>query len=173
MTQRTLAHIGRYLTGIGLITAPSLIGSPVVGDWKTIDDGTGREKALVRIEEVGGELRGRIIKLLDPADLQRPGTCDKCEGELRGAPVVGLAILSGMKPAGDGEWDSGHVLDPESGKTYRCRLRLSDDGQSLNVRGFIGISLFGRSQTWRKDTSRGTTVPLEPHRRDSETAVAR
>jgi uncharacterized protein (DUF2147 family) len=54
-----------------------------------------------------------------------------------------------MRPSGEG-WEGGSVLDPKNGKTYRCKLTLSPDGQSLTVRGYLGISLLGRSQTWKR-----------------------
>jgi len=73
--------------------------------------------------------------------------CAKCSDERRDQPVVGMEILRHLRPDGD-EWSGGEILDPENGKTYRAKLKLADGGQTLVVRGYIGISLFGRSQTW-------------------------
>ena len=61
--------------------------------------------------------------------------------------IVGMEILRNMKPDGD-EWTGGEILDPETGKTYKAKMKLADDGKNLVVRGYIGFSLFGRSQTW-------------------------
>ncbi len=118
-----------------------------VGLWKTIDDGTGNPRSHVRIEEVNGELQGKVEKIFpfpgdDPENL-----CDKCKGERKDKPVVGMTILWGLKDDG-GVWKGGQILDPDNGKIYRCKMTLSDDGQALDVRGFIGISLIGRTQTW-------------------------
>ena len=62
-----------------------------------------------------------------------------------------MEILWGMKKKKDDEWKGGEILDPKNGKTYSCRLRLKDDGKKLEVRGYIGFSLFGRSQMWLRE----------------------
>jgi uncharacterized protein (DUF2147 family) len=76
--------------------------------------------------------------------------CDQCEGELRNRPVVGMTILRGLRGAG-GEYDSGTILDPDEGRTYRCSARLLDGGRRLELRGYVGISLFGRTQIWARE----------------------
>jgi len=118
-----------------------------VGLWKTIDDDGKTAKSLVRITEQGGALVGSIDKLLDPKD---PGDakCDKCKDDRKDQPVVGLQIIRGVKAEGDGVWGGGEILDPNDGKTYRTRLKPVDGGKKLEVRGYIGAPLFGRSQTW-------------------------
>jgi len=118
-----------------------------VGLWKTIDDDGKTAKSLVRISEQGGALVGSIDKLLDPKD---PGDarCDKCTDDRKNQPVVGLQIIRGVKAEPDGVWGSGEILDPNNGKTYRTRLKPLDGGKKLEVRGYIGAPLFGRSQTW-------------------------
>ncbi len=118
-----------------------------VGLWKTIDDATGKPRSHVRIEEINGELQGAVEKIFpfpgdDPENL-----CDKCKGERKDKPVVGMTILWGLKDEG-GVWKGGEILDPDNGKTYRCKMTLSEDGRELDVRGYIGISLIGRTQTW-------------------------
>jgi uncharacterized protein (DUF2147 family) len=118
-----------------------------VGLWKTIDDDGKTAKSLVRISEQGGTLVGSIDKLLDPKD---PGDskCDKCSDDRKDKPVVGLQIIRGVKADGDGVWGHGEILDPNNGKTYRTRLKPVDGGKKLEVRGYIGAPLFGRTQTW-------------------------
>ncbi len=118
-----------------------------VGLWKTIDDATGKARSHVRIEEINGELQGAVEKIFpfpgdDPENL-----CDKCKGERKNKPVVGMTILWGLKDEG-GVWKGGEILDPDNGKTYRCKMTVSEDGRELDVRGYIGISLIGRTQTW-------------------------
>ena len=121
-----------------------------VGVWRTIDDKTGKEKSLVRITEVRGELRGTIERLFrEPGEDPNPN-CDKCPGEKKGKPVIGMTILTGLKRSGDG-YAGGEILDPASGKTYRCKMWTSDGGKKLNVRGFIGVSLLGRTQVWVRE----------------------
>lgn len=117
------------------------------GLWKNIDDATGKPRALIRITESAGTLQGKIEKVFPaPGESQNP-TCEKCEGENKDAPIVGLVILSGLKKDGDA-YAGGQILDPDNGKVYRSKLQLIDGGKKLSVRGYIGMPLLGRSQTW-------------------------
>jgi uncharacterized protein (DUF2147 family) len=118
-----------------------------VGLWKTIDDDGKTAKSLVRISEQGGALVGNIEKLLDPKD-PTDAKCEKCTDDRKNQPVLGLQIIRGVKADGDGVWGQGEILDPNNGKTYRTRLKPVDGGKKLEVRGYIGAPLFGRTQTW-------------------------
>ncbi|MFT7721594.1 MAG: DUF2147 domain-containing protein [Roseateles sp.] len=118
-----------------------------VGVWKTIDDDGKTEKSLVRISEQGGVLVGSIDKLLDPK-AAADGRCDACTDDRKDKPVLGLQIIRGVKAEGDGVWGGGEILDPKNGKTYKTRLKPVDGGKRLEVRGYIGAPLFGRTQTW-------------------------
>lgn len=137
---------------------PSASASPVaaapsaVGHWKTIDDKTGNPKSIVEIYQDGDQLKGVIRELINPS---KPNpTCDECKGDKKGAPIVGLEIISGVKEVEAGqEWGHGEILDPQNGKTYSCKLKLKDKGEKLEVRGFIGFSLLGRSQIWERVTT--------------------
>jgi uncharacterized protein (DUF2147 family) len=120
-----------------------------VGTWKTVDDATKTEKSLVRIAESGGVLTGKIEKLLDPAT-KADAVCDKCSDERKDKPLVGLSIITGVKKSTSAAdlWDGGHILDPGDGKTYKVRLSPIDGGKKLEVRGYVGMPLLGRTQTW-------------------------
>jgi uncharacterized protein (DUF2147 family) len=121
-----------------------------VGLWKTIDDVTGKPKALVRISEVNGELVGRIEKLfLENSAPQNP-VCDKCSGGNKDQPIIGMVILSGLKKDGD-EYNGGEILDPHDGKLYRSKIKVVENNRKLNVRGYIGVPLLGRTQTWLRE----------------------
>jgi uncharacterized protein (DUF2147 family) len=116
-----------------------------VGLWKTIDDKTGKPKSLVRITEANGELRGTVEKLFrEPSEEQNP-LCDKCTGDKKDKPVIGMTILTGMKPDGD-HFDGGIIMDPANGKTYKSKMELDDNGRKLKVRGYIGVPMLGRTQ---------------------------
>jgi uncharacterized protein (DUF2147 family) len=120
------------------------------GLWKTIDDRSGEAKGLIRIREINGKFEGKIDKIFPkPGDDPAP-RCEKCEGSLHNQPVLGLTFLWGFTRQGD-EYQGGEILDPESGKIYRAKMKLVDGGKKLEVRGFIGFSLFGRSQTWLRE----------------------
>ena len=118
------------------------------GVWKTIDDKTGHAKSIVEITEQNGELTGTVKEVLESEQGPHP-VCKECEGDRKDKPVVGMQIIWGMKKDGDG-WSGGHILDPKNGKIYGCKMHLTDNGQKLEVRGFIGFSLLGRSQTWER-----------------------
>ncbi|RTQ33099.1 DUF2147 domain-containing protein [Variovorax gossypii] len=117
------------------------------GLWKNMDDVSGKPRALIRITESGGMLLGRIEKVFPGPQEDSNPRCTKCEGTNKDAPVVGLEILSGLSREG-GEYVGGQILDPDNGKVYRSKLRLSDNGRKLDVRGYIGVPMLGRSQTW-------------------------
>ena len=124
--------------------------STPIGLWKTIDDNTGQPRGLVRIREVNGRYEGRVEKGFPRPDEKEPPRCDKCDGARRNQPVLGMTILWGLTKQGD-EYQNGEILDPESGKIYRAKMKLTDGGNKLEVRGFIGISLLGRSQVWLRE----------------------
>jgi uncharacterized protein (DUF2147 family) len=140
------------LLALPLLALPLVVGaapadSPV-GLWRTFDDHTGKPRGLVRIYQQGGVLYGDVAATVDPADATR--ACDLCTDDRRGKPVLGLNIIRGLKPDGE-NWDGGTILDPQTGSVYRCTLRLTDGGTRLVVRGYLGISLLGRSQTWIRE----------------------
>jgi uncharacterized protein (DUF2147 family) len=119
-----------------------------VGTWKTIDDATGQAKSLVQITEHNGELQGKVLQVLQSDEGPHP-LCRKCEGERKNQPVEGMTILWGVTRDGD-SWEGGRILDPHNGKTYKVKLRMLDNGLKLDVLGYIGFSLLGRSQVWER-----------------------
>jgi uncharacterized protein (DUF2147 family) len=121
-----------------------------VGKWRTVDDRTGKVKAVVAIWEEDGKLYGKIEKLIDPVPNIENPRCIYCLGELKDKPIVGLRILWDLRKDGD-LWSGGRILDPENGKTYRCFIAVQESGKILKVRGFIGFSLLGRTQYWLRD----------------------
>jgi uncharacterized protein (DUF2147 family) len=118
------------------------------GLWKTIDDDGKTEKSLVRITESGGMVSGKIEKIFDPA--KQNEVCDKCSDERKDKPVLGMTILRNLKQNADdkGLWEGGDVLDPNNGKVYKARLKPIDGGKKMELRGYIGMPLLGRTQTW-------------------------
>ena len=121
-------------------------GSPI-GVWKTIDDETKKAKSHVKIYEKNGKIYGRIIKLLNPSE-PNP-LCKKCSGRFSNKPILGLEFLWGFKKDGE-KYTGGRILDPNNGKIYKCYIEVLGNGNKLKVRGYVGISLFGRTQYWYK-----------------------
>lgn len=121
------------------------------GLWKTIDDKTQQERSLVRIVEANGAYEGRVERILNRQPDDDPqNLCRACTGERKDKPIIGMTILWGLKKDGEG-FAGGEILDPKNGKTYRCKMRVSEDGRRLDVRGYIGVSLIGRTQTWIRE----------------------
>jgi uncharacterized protein (DUF2147 family) len=136
---------------LALATGLAAAQSTPVGLWKTIDDETKTEKSLVRITESGGAITGRVEKLLDPAT-PPDAVCKACSGELKDKPILGMAVIRGVQASSRDPalWDGGEILDPNNGKIYRVRLKPIDGGGRLEVRGYIGTPLLGRTQTWSR-----------------------
>lgn len=143
---KALPHFSRFVwlaaLFVTLLQASDL--SPA-GLWKTVDDKTGEPKGMVRIYEHNGAFFGKIEASLKAEDAKEH--CDLCTDERKHKPIIGLVILRGLKKQGE-EFSGGDILDPETGTVYRCKLRVLDHGKSLLVRGYVGVSVLGRSQTW-------------------------
>ena len=136
---------------VALAGAPAIVahaaGASPLGLWKTFDDKTGKPRALVRIYLQDGKYFGKIEQSFTPGAETR--VCAVCTDERKNQPIIGLLIVRNMVLR-DGEFGGGDILDPDTGSVYRCKFHLENDGAVLVVRGFIGFSLLGRSQTWRR-----------------------
>jgi uncharacterized protein (DUF2147 family) len=121
--------------------------SSPIGEWKTFDDKTGNARAIVRIYEQDGKLFGKIERSLTPGAESR--VCAVCTDDRKDQPMLGLIIIRNMKRTDDG-YAGGDILDPESGSVYRCKFHLEEGGAKLVLRGYIGISLLGRTQIWQR-----------------------
>ena len=134
--------VGAAFSAFAQATSPA-------GVWKTIDDGTKKEKSLVRIVDSGGVYSGKVEKFLDP-ETAKDVTCKDCSDDRKDKPILGMTIIRNMKQSADDKavFEGGDILDPNSGKLYKAKMTVIDGGSKLEVRGFIGISLIGRTQTW-------------------------
>ncbi len=119
-----------------------------VGLWKTIDDKTGKPRSLIRISETNGEYSAVVEKGLLATDAGE-AVCDKCTDERKDKKIIGMTIAKGFKKNGN-QYSGGEILDPDNGKIYRSKMKLDETGNTLEVRGYIGISLLGRSQVWNR-----------------------
>lgn len=136
------------ITALLCVAGAAWAQSTPAGLWKTIDDETKQEKSLVRITEAGGVYSGKVEKGLQPD--AKETTCSKCTDERKDQPIVGMTIIKGVKAHADDKdvFEGGEILDPNNGKTYKVRLKPVDGGKKLEVRGYIGTPLLGRTQTW-------------------------
>jgi len=117
----------------------------IVGKWRTIDEQTGKAVSVVEIFEKHNKIYGRVIELIN-SKVKNP-KCEKCDGEDKNKPVLGLIVIKGLTKEKD-EYQ-GKILDPKHGKIYKCSLTL-ESKDKLKVRGYIGIEIFGRTQFWER-----------------------
>jgi len=146
MKRRFLALVGF----ICMVLPISLFAQKdIVGVWKTIDDDGVTEKSYVEIWKDGDIYKGKIIDIFNKDD--RDNLCTECDEDdpRYNKPVLGLQIIDKLKKVDENEWDDGEILDPNNGEVYDCKMYIDDKG-NLIVRGYIGWSLIGRSQTWIK-----------------------
>ena len=145
---------GYFQSFAGLVAMIALAGSALaqaspVGLWRTIDDNTGKPRGEVRITETGKGLSGRLVRSLAADPSKEPTTCKPCTDDRKDQPMTGLEMVRGGKLAADGQWyEGGEILDPDNGKTYTLKLRVTDGGAKLAIRGYIGP--FYRSQVWER-----------------------
>lgn len=135
------------------LSTQSTFAQDISGKWRTVDDKSGfsRGDVLIRKNE-DGTFSGKIIMIRPVPGMKSTGICHNCKGELKDKPLVNMEILSNFtqNPKNDNEYLNGKVLDPLSGNIYKGKIKLIGGGKSLIVRGYLGTSLLGRNQTWRR-----------------------
>ncbi|MGN0936858.1 DUF2147 domain-containing protein [Acinetobacter amyesii] len=135
------------LIGLSLVSSLALAADPLHGTkWKTIDDQTKKPLSVVQFNVTSkGVLSAKIVDVLTPGEAEN---CQKCVGKFHNKPLLGVQIVNGLKNTGKNTYDGGKITDPKNGKTYSFNAKMSNDGKTLNGRGYIGVSALGRSQTW-------------------------
>ncbi|AIY13510.1 MULTISPECIES: DUF2147 domain-containing protein [Cellulophaga] len=134
------------IASIFLMLNVTLHAQSVTGKWQTIDDETGKVRSVVEIYSDNGKVFGKIIEITDKSRQDR--LCEACTGANKDKPILGMVIIKDLEKDDD-EWEDGTILDPESGKVYKCYITLEETNK-LKVRGFIGFSLLGRTQYWTR-----------------------
>jgi len=119
-----------------------------VGLWKTISDKDGSVTSEVRITDTAGVLAGKIEKTYR-ADAKPGAKCIECKDDRKDQPIIGLELMRGLKKTdGKDVWEGGTIVDPDSGTIYKAKVTPIDGGKKLEMRGFVGFALLGRTQTW-------------------------
>lgn len=116
----------------------------IAGKWNAVDEETGKSISIIEIFEVQNKVYGKVFEIFNPKDRNR--ICVNCMGEDKNKPILGMYVIKGLQKEG-AEYSNGKILDPKSGRLYRCYITL-ESKDKLKVRGYIGISLFGRTQYW-------------------------
>jgi len=150
-----MSRIGSVFLVMCLVIPTAFSRTTPTGYWKTIDDHTGHARSIIQIYtakkchrgDCFTSLRGKIVKILEYDRDNPEGLCLTCKGKEKNRSLIGMTILRSAIKKGK-KWRGGRIFDPESGHTYRCTLRLIENGRKLEVHGYIGLPIFGRTQIW-------------------------
>ncbi|MBK0369025.1 DUF2147 domain-containing protein [Flavobacterium agrisoli] len=137
---------GFFTFALFLMTISAIYSQSVIGKWKTIDDETGVAKSIVEVYEKSGKIYGKVMDILREG--HKNDVCVGCTGANKNRPILGMVIIKDLEKDGS-EYNSGTILDPTSGKEYKCYITL-ETADKLKVRGYVGFSLMGRTQYWQR-----------------------
>ncbi|NWK76079.1 DUF2147 domain-containing protein [Acinetobacter cumulans] len=140
----------KLMSALVLSSLSSLaFANDLTGLWQNIDDKTGSPKALLEIRKANnGTYTAKVIRITPRAGYTPKETCVGCPAPYTNKPILGLDVLTGLRESTDNNFDRGQILDPLSGKIYSTKAKLSPNGKRLTLRGYVGVSALGRSQTW-------------------------
>ncbi|RZJ21385.1 MAG: DUF2147 domain-containing protein [Acinetobacter sp.] len=130
-------------------SSSTIFAEDISGTWKNIDDKTGSSKAILEIrQESNGTYTAKIVKVTPRPGYTPKETCVNCPAPYTNKPILGMDVVKGLKPAGGSNFTQGKIIDPLTGHVYSMKAKLSPNGKRLTLRGYIGVSALGRSQTW-------------------------
>lgn len=135
-----------FLTIVLFVITISVNSQTIFGKWNSKNDETGKVDSVIEIYEKDGKAFAKIIDIKN-AD-RKKALCTLCEGKNKDKPILGLNILTGLEKDGD-EWSGGKIIDPRSGKVYKCYIKL-ENSNKLKIRGYVGFALIGKTAYWER-----------------------
>ncbi|WP_407303499.1 DUF2147 domain-containing protein [Acinetobacter sp.] len=130
-------------------SSSAVFAEDISGSWKNIDDKTGSSKAILEIrQETNGTYTAKIVKITPRPGYTAKETCVNCPAPYTNKPILGMDVVKGLKPTAGPNFTDGKIIDPLSGNIYSMKAKLSPNGKRLTLRGYVGVSVLGRSQTW-------------------------
>lgn len=139
------------MLGVCTLTCIStaIFAQDITGSWQSIDDKTGSPKGIVEIKkDANGTYYGIITKVTPRVGYQPKELCVNCPAPYTNKPILGMKAITNLQKINDFEYDKGKILDPNTGRLYSLKAKMSQNGSKLNIRGYYGFSTIGRSQTW-------------------------
>lgn len=134
--------------GVFMVSSLSTLAASIEGLWSSSDDQTQEKRAIIQIYQKNQKYYAKIVQVFKkPGDL---GYCHHCPGHFKDKPMIGLTFAWNLKLVAENRWGDGKILDPQSGKIYRAQWSLENSNQ-LMVRGYLGISLLGRTKVWTRE----------------------
>jgi len=144
-------HMKRILATLllSIFALSSLAAETVAGTWRTFDDKTKQPNGQVIVYEENGIYYGKIDPSFKSTD-KTEKFCTKCSGEFKDKPFANLRFMWDFTRTGDNKYTNGKILDPNTGDVYSASMHLENNGQTLVLRGYLGIPMFGSSQRWQR-----------------------
>ncbi|MCD8403311.1 DUF2147 domain-containing protein [Tenacibaculum finnmarkense] len=133
-----------FLSILLLLVATTINAQSIFGEWENRNEKTNTVDSVIKVYEKDGKAFAKIIEITNK-DKQK-SVCDKCSGNRKNTPILGMNILTGLKKDGN-EWSGGTIVDPKNGKEYKCYIEL-ENADKLKIRGYIGFAVFGRTAYW-------------------------
>ncbi|MFD0992042.1 DUF2147 domain-containing protein [Tenacibaculum geojense] len=134
------------LAALFVATSLTMNAQTIFGKWENRNEDTGKVDSVIEVYEKDGKAYAKIVEITNPD--RKDAVCDQCEGPNKNKPILGMDILTGLEKDGD-EWSGGEILDPKKGTIYKCFIQLKGKNK-LKVRGYVGVSVFGRTVYWHR-----------------------
>ncbi len=134
------------LAALFVATSLTMNAQTIFGKWENRNEDTGKVDSVIEVYEKDGKAYAKIVEITNPD--RKDAVCDQCEGPNKNKPILGMDILTGLEKDGD-EWSGGEILDPKKGTVYKCFIQLKGKNK-LKVRGYVGVSVFGRTVYWHR-----------------------